>query len=42
MIIVKHRMAKNGVKVNFVEVVDEPTGNAIIQVDARGENAIVI
>ena len=38
----KDRLAKDGVKVNFVEVVDEPTGHAIIQVDAKGENAIVI
>jgi len=38
----KDRLAEDGVKVNFVEVVDEPTGHAIIQVDAKGENAIVI
>lgn len=33
---------ESGVGVSYVECVDEPSGHAIIQVDAHGENAIVL
>jgi ribokinase len=38
----KERLLKDGVNVDFVEEVAEPTGHAVIQVDTEGENAIVI
>jgi ribokinase len=38
----KERLSEDGVKVDFVDEVDAPTGHALIQVDAGGENAIVI
>ena len=38
----KERLEKDGVNVDLVEEVSVPTGHAIIQVDAEGENAIVI
>ena len=38
----RERLAEDGVNVDFVEEVSVPTGHAVIQVDADGENAIVI
>ena len=38
----KEGLAAAGVDVDFVDVVDEPTGHAIIQVAADGENAITL
>jgi ribokinase len=38
----KERLAQDGVKIDFIEEVHVPTGHAVIQVDAKGENAIVI
>ena len=38
----KERLLADDVNVDFVEEVSVPTGHAIIQVDAEGENAIVI
>lgn len=38
----RDRLARTGVDVTYVELVDEPSGHAIIQVDARGENAIIL
>ncbi len=38
----RERLAQDGVNVDYVEEVRVPTGHAIIQVDAAGENAIVI
>ncbi|MDI5932984.1 ribokinase [Halomonas kalidii] len=35
-------LARAGVDVSCVELVDEPSGHAIIQVDDRGENAIIL
>ncbi|HSP58962.1 MAG TPA: ribokinase, partial [Halomonas sp.] len=35
-------LAKAGIDVSRVELVDEPSGHAIIQVDDRGENAILL
>ena len=39
---VRERMAAAGVDVSHIELVDEPSGHAIIQVDDQGENAILI
>jgi ribokinase len=38
----KIRLQQSGVDTRFVETVEEVTGHAIIQVDRRGENCIVI
>jgi ribokinase len=38
----KERLLADGVNVDFVEQVTAPTGHAVIQVDSKGENAIVI
>ena len=38
----KERLAAEGVDASLVQVVDEPTGHAIIQVNRKGENAIVV
>ena len=38
----RERLAEDGVNVDFVEEVSVPTGHTVIQVDAEGENAIVI
>lgn len=38
----RDRLARAGVDVSHVELVDEPSGHAIIQVDDQGENAIVL
>jgi ribokinase len=38
----RERLAQDGVNIDFVEEVNVPTGHAVIQVDAKGENAIVI
>lgn len=38
----RDRLARAGVDVNHVELVDEPSGHAIIQVDDQGENAILL
>jgi len=35
-------LAKNGVGVNSIDLCEEASGHAIIQVDAQGENAIVL
>ena len=35
-------LARAGVDVSRVELVDEPSGHAVIQVDDRGENAIIL
>ncbi|SDJ29572.1 ribokinase [Billgrantia gudaonensis] len=35
-------LARAGVNVTFTELVDAPSGHAIIQVDDRGENAIIL
>jgi ribokinase len=35
-------LAEAGADVSFLQVCDHPTGHAIIQVDAQGENAIVL
>lgn len=35
-------LARAGVDVSHVELVDEPSGHAVIQVDDRGENAIIL
>lgn len=39
---VRERMADAGVDVSHIELVDEPSGHAIIQVDDQGENAILL
>ena len=39
---VRDRLASAGVDVSHIELVDEPSGHAIIQVDERGENAIIL
>lgn len=36
------RMQEGGVDVSHVQVCDEPSGHAIIQVDARGQNCILL
>ena len=38
----RDRLARAGVDVTYVELVDEPSGHAIIQVDDHGENAITV
>ncbi len=38
----RDRLADAGVEVTHVELVDEPSGHAIIQVDDHGENAIIL
>jgi ribokinase len=38
----KERLSMEGVNVDYVAAVAEPTGHAVIQVDSDGENAIVI
>ena len=38
----RDRLARAGVDVTHVELVDEPSGHAIIQVDDHGENAIIL
>ena len=38
----KERLARDGVNAEYVDVVDDPGGHAIIQVDPRGENSIVL
>ncbi|EWH01316.1 ribokinase [Halomonas sp. BC04] len=38
----RDRLADAGVDVTHVELVDEPSGHAIIQVDDHGENAIIL
>ncbi|MCC5881375.1 MAG: ribokinase [Halomonas sp.] len=38
----RDRLARAGVDVTHVELVDEASGHAIIQVDDRGENAIIL
>ena len=38
----RDRLARAGVDVTHVDLVDEPSGHAIIQVDVQGENAIII
>lgn len=38
----RDRLARAGVDVSHVELVDEPSGHAIIQVDDQGENAIIL
>lgn len=38
----RDRLARAGVDVTHVELVDEPSGHALIQVDDRGENAIIL
>jgi ribokinase len=38
----KKRLSQEEVNVDFIETVGVPTGHAVIQVDAGGENAIVI
>ena len=35
-------LASCGVDVSLVKYSDKPTGNAVIQVDSRGENSIVV
>lgn len=39
---VREQMADAGVDVRHIELVDEPSGHAIIQVDGQGENAILL
>jgi len=39
---VRERMADAGIDVSHIELVDEPSGHAIIQVDDQGENAILL
>lgn len=39
---VRDRLAAVGIDVTHVEMVDEPSGHAIIQVDDHGENAIIL
>ncbi|MGQ4879888.1 ribokinase [Billgrantia sp. LNSP4103-1] len=39
---VRDRLARAGVDVTHVELVDEPSGHAIIQVDDHGENTIIL
>lgn len=38
----RDRLARAGVDVTHLELVDEPSGHAIIQVDDHGENAIIL
>jgi len=38
----RHALAQDGAKVRHLETVDGPTGHAIIQVDAYGQNCIVL
>ena len=38
----KERLHQAGVNTCLIETVDEPTGHALIQVNAQGENAIII
>lgn len=38
----RQRLADNGVDVTRVRTVDDPTGHAIIQVSATGENSIIV
>ncbi|MCG6657087.1 ribokinase [Halomonas campisalis] len=38
----KETLSRAGVDVSRLELVDEPSGHAIIQVDDRGENAIIL
>lgn len=39
---VRDRLANAGVDVTHIELVDEPSGHAIIQIDEHGENAIIL
>lgn len=39
---IKEKLQKIGVDTSLIETVDEPTGHALIQVNAQGENAIII
>ncbi len=38
----RDQLAEEGAGVGFLEVMDGPSGHAIIQVDAQGENAIIL
>ena len=38
----KTKLQESGVDVSLVEMVDLPTGHAVIQVNSEGENAIII
>lgn len=38
----REQLAADGADVRFLEVVDSPSGHALIQVDADGENAIIL
>ena len=38
----REQLAADGADVGFLEVVDSPSGHALIQVDAGGENAIIL
>lgn len=38
----KEILEENGVDTQYIETIDEPTGNAIIQVDKKGQNCIIL
>ncbi|GAA0179923.1 ribokinase [Clostridium sediminicola] len=38
----KEILNENGVDTQYIETIDEPTGNAIIQVDKKGQNCIIL
>ena len=39
---IKEKLQKNGVDTSLIQIVDTPTGHAVIQVNKDGENAIII
>jgi ribokinase len=41
-ILLKNLLESRGVDTSFVEVVEEPTGHAMIQVNKEGENSIIV
>lgn len=38
----KEILEKNGIETQYIETIDEATGNAIIQVDKKGQNCIIL
>jgi len=38
----KERLSNDGVDTRFLEIIDRPSGHAIIQVDADGQNSIIL
>jgi len=40
--VLRQALEKNGVNTSFIEQVDGPSGHAIIEVDSKGENSIVL